>query len=811
MYHGIFPIDKFFIKITLNPWSKTTGHWIMGVRENFFLICISSSTFSGATAVSTAESPSLRDFNDQIFAAFDRLGSSIYNTTPLQTEPVSPIVSSFLWILSILVLLAVMISITLVIMLRYRQKMHYVLQAQEKKYRDLFAHIPIGLFRTGQDGRIYAVNKALYEMLGYASENDLQQITSVDLYARPADRNFLLQHLQKNEILPRFETQFKRKDGSLIDVNLTARTIKGDRIYFEGSVEDITERKNAERALLQHQENLESTMAERTQALQAANEELRQEIKIRERVERALSESEQKYRLLADISPVGLAQMDKEFRLTYANDEWLQMAGRPLAEVQGNLWVRVIHPEDRALVLQTWHNTMENEDQFSAEVRLRAPDGAITWIIGRTSALRDPNTGDVTGYLGTMTNISKQKKIEHALETARKEAEAATRAKTEFVANMSHEIRTPLNAVIGMTNLLLDSPLDTEQRDFAETMRSSGELLLSIINNVLDISKIEAHKLELENQPFNLPESVCGVMELLKEKAEEKGLSLSCKIAPDLPQFIHGDVTRLRQILVNLVANGIKFTTNGSVTVTLSGKKVTEALYQLQFMVRDTGIGIAPEKIPQLFKAFSQLDPSTTRNFGGTGLGLTISKRLCELMNGRMWVESQPDQGTTFYFTIEAAGYTAYPKNGASEKPMIKTAPQQFDNSLAQRNPLRILLAEDNLINQKVALKLLQRFGYEADVVANGKDAVTAAGEQQYDLILMDVQMPVMDGVEATRKIQTLLPAENRPRIVALTADALNGARETYIAAGMDDYLSKPVRVDNLRAILEQSATQAVE
>ena len=549
---------------------------------------------------------------------------------------------------------------------------------------------------------------------------------------------------------------------------------------------------------------IESLVSERTQQLSQTMDALEQELRERELAEQALRSSENQFRSVTESANEAIVIAGADGRILRWNQAAQHCFGYSEAEALGEP-VGLLIPER----LRAAHE--------AGVERLRR--GGVPQLIDRTLempglrkdgsevpleiSLSTWSSDGGTYYCGILRDITERQRAELELQRAKEAAEAGNRAKGDFLANMSHEIRTPMNAVIGMTGLLLGTPLDERQREFVETIRISGDHLLTVINGILDLSKIESGNLELETSGFEVRRCVEEAIELIAPRALEKGLALRRSVGDEVPRFVSSDAGRLRQVLVNLIDNAVKFTERGSVEVEVAARESGDgprAECELHFLVRDTGCGIPSREFERLFEPFTQADASVTRRFGGTGLGLTISRRLCERLGGRIWVESEVGRGSTFHFTITAS-VESPPELAAAEWTPARSRERALPSAESHR--LRILLGEDNAVNQKVARLLLEQLGYaNVDVAGNGIEVIAALERQTYDVVLMDVQMPEMDGIDATHWIRERW--KRGPRIIAMTAHALTGDRERCLAAGMDGYLPKPIQSAELESELRR-------
>ncbi len=470
--------------------------------------------------------------------------------------------------------------------------------------------------------------------------------------------------------------------------------------------------------------------------------------------------------------------------------------GRSCASLYKNPmdWMEAIHPEDRERAHEFFLHQLQGE-RIDSEYRIVTPDGEEKWIRDRAFPVRD-EAGQLTRVVGIAEEITERKRYETELIRAREEADAANSAKSRFLANMSHEIRTPMNGVIGMNQLLAESSLTPEQRHYVEVAQDSGRTLLALIDDILDLSKIESGKIVLEKAIFKLSDTVEDVVRLLSLQAGAKGLSIEARLSPTIPVLVCGDAHRLRQVLTNLCANAIKFTRQGGITVEAEAENRSDGTAEVRFVVSDTGIGIDEEQMGALFTPFFQGDVSTTRRYGGTGLGLAISKQLVEKMGGRIGVESRSSEGSKFWFTVV---FEQTAQECCADPPAPKESAEGL-SEVPQGHGETVLVAEDNFTNREVMFAQLKKLGYRGRAVSNGAEAVEACAHRHYDLVLMDCAMPVMDGYEATHRIRAL-PGERIP-IIALTASAMAQDRQRCLAEGMDDYLAKPVELPRLAKTL---------
>jgi len=702
--------------------------------------------------------------------------------------------------------------------------------------------------------------------------------------------------------------------------------------------EMLTQIQARDQELWRHGRNLEEEVKSRTVELRRTNDELQFEIAERRRAEEAVRESEQKYRSLVSNLPDAAWTLDESFRFVFISPTIERISGYTADELQREgapPYLGSIHPEDEYRVHQALGALFSKDEAYDVEFRARRKDGQWIWIHDRAHTTYVRN--GVRYADGLLSDITERKRFEDELARSKEAAEAASRAKSEFLANMSHEIRTPMNGIIGMTELTLDTPLSSEQREYLNMVKDSADSLLTLVNDILDFSKIEAGKFSLDPVPFDVRDLLANTLRQLSVRASQRGLKVAWDVEDDVPSRVVGDAGRLRQVLMNLVGNAIKFTEHGDVAVSVNVESLVDKNVLLHFRVRDTGIGIAPNQQQSVFEAFTQADGSMTRKYGGSGLGLTISSRLVQMMGGRIWVESQLGQGSTFHFTARMGQTGVAPEPVPQEmstlrglrvlvvddnptnrkildavlkhwrmEPELASSgeealsalerarsagnafalvildahmPEMDGFALAQRikqdpgfvgatimmatsagqrgdaarcrelginayltkpirqsevleailavlgkpafaetheNPItrhtlrenrrkfEILLAEDNVVNQQLAVRLLEKRGHAVTVASNGSEALALLKKSKFDLVLMDVQMPVMDGFQATAAIRQQESATGKHLpIIAMTAHAMQGDRERCLKVGMDAYLTKPVHAAELTAVLD--------
>jgi PAS domain S-box-containing protein len=539
-------------------------------------------------------------------------------------------------------------------------------------------------------------------------------------------------------------------------------------------------------------------------------------------------ESELQLKYVMEATGEGVWDWDLATGVVRHNARWAEVLGLDMACLSNSVkeFSALLHPEDKPEVMQALEACLARKSQYRHEHRMIRPDGREIWVQDRGDVVERDAEGKAVRFVGSFSDISDRKGTERLLIEARNRAEVlneemtqtmqlvrdmardamnANRSKSEFLANMSHEIRTPMNGIIGMTQLLLDSALTDEQRSHAKAIEASGEGLMAIINDILDFSKIEAGKLALDSVDFDVHALVAEIEGLVGPRVREKRLNFQVRLGSEVPRWLQGAKQRIRQVLLNFVSNAIKFTHRGVVVIQVTVVPDAAGDLCVRFEVQDSGIGIAPADQLELFQPFKQVDSSNSRQYGGTGLGLSISKRLVLLMSGQIGVSSTPNQGSTFWFEL--------PLNAVA---MAAHAPaavpvDSAEASTTERTGLSVLLVEDNVVNQTLARALLKRMGHTVTSVNNGQEAVHAVAAQAFDIVLMDCQMPVMDGFEATRRIRAgeAGQAQAGVPIVAMTANAMVGDRELCLECGMNDYVTKPIQVPLLKEAIARSARPA--
>ncbi|KOR88057.1 PAS domain S-box protein [Paenibacillus solani] len=624
-------------------------------------------------------------------------------------------------------------------------------------HQAVFEHVyksaPIGIALVTIEGNWISVNPAACKMFGYTEEELMAQPATEYIYSDCiTNKDKLFRSLDESSSINAVEKQFVHKDGNLIWASMHVSLVRDEQdqtpLFFISQIVDITDSKVAEQKL---------------------------------------QESIERYTSLKKYNHDAIISFNLDGRVLNGNQMAEQLTGYKIPKLIGTRISNLIGERNLSRVLSSMEDYAAVEKAINV---IHHKDGHTVEVLATLAPIVIHNKN--VGYYIIAKDMTEQKRLIIEKEAAEK----TNKAKSEFLAMMSHEIRTPMNGVIGMTDLILDTELDAEQREYVQIIKKSGTTLLNIINDILDFSKIESGRTELVEETFNIRMALSETLNMILPKALEKNIEVTTSVACDVPTQVYGDMTKLRQVLMNLLTNAIKFTSNGSVSISVQCVKSRAHLALLQFSVTDTGIGVASDKVAQLFEPFYQVDHYMTRQVEGTGLGLAICKKLVQLMGGDIWYERNPNQsGSIFTFTVDFSVET----NGGNTQ---ETGTVHENHSAI--SDLKILIAEDNEVNQLVLKKMIQKLGHDSTTVTNGLEAVEAFKRYPYDMVFMDIQMPYMDGMEAVRVIQESAPPDKQPYIVAVTAHAIKGDREKYLGMGMDEYVSKPVSMNVISNIIDK-------
>jgi PAS domain S-box-containing protein len=628
-------------------------------------------------------------------------------------------------------------------------------------HQSLFEHVymnaPIGIALISMELKWLSVNPALSKMFGY-TEEEIMTFAGGEL-DYPDDENnkdnnerLVKELLDGNITTFEMERRYQHNNGQLIwaslHVSLVRDEVEGKPLFYIIQVIDITETKSTEQMLY---------------------------------------ESIERYTSLKKYNHDAILSFGLDGNVINGNLMAQQLTGYQIKELIGTNISKLIGDKNLNKVLTTAEEDITVEKDINY---INHKEGHTIEVLATLAPIiiHDKNVG----FYIIAKDMTEQKKLIIEKEAAEK----TNKSKSEFLAMMSHEIRTPMNGVIGITDLLLQTDLDAEQQEYVQIIQKSGDSLLMIINDILDFSKVESGKEELTMDPLSVRSTLSDTLKIFLPKALENNLEITTSVCSEVPNIVLGDATKLRQVLMNLLSNAIKFTPNGAVGISVKNIMQDQDMVRLQFTVRDTGVGVPEEKVHDLFEPFYQVDNFMSRKIEGTGLGLAICKKLVQLMGGEIWYEPRAQQmGSMFVFTANFIIHDG-------QESILHDISVEEDSS--KQNPLRILIAEDNEVNQMVLKRMIEKLGYKATIVHNGKEAIEAVERHPYDIIFMDIQMPFMNGIEATKSIREMTPTNRRPFIVAVTAHALKGDRQKFLAMGMDEYVSKPISTDTVSLLIEK-------